>query len=172
VYVIPSALATVLFAAASAEPATLAHRLRFSLGLSLALTCLVNLLLLATAGPILSVFGAAYASNGAIPLVLFSLGAIPMTIREHFATIRRLKGRPLGAAPIILAGALGRIVLGAAGARLDGLTGLGIGLLITGCVEAVVLAPIVLPVAFGIATWSGAATSAATITSGIWPIEK
>ena len=156
VFVIPSALATVLYAAVSAEPASLAHRLRFSLGLSLALTCLVNLSLLVAAGPILGVFGASYASNGAIPLVLFSLGAIPITFREHFATIQRLKGRPLGAAPIILAGALARIVLGAEGARLDGLTGLGIGLLITGCAEALVLAPIVLPVASGSTTIHGA----------------
>ncbi len=161
VYVLPSALATVLFAAASAEPASLPHRLRFSLGLSLVLTCIANLLLLVTAGPILGVFGSSYASNGAIPLVLFSLGAIPMTIREHYATIQRLKGRPLGAAPIVLAGALARIVLGAEGARLDGLTGLGIGLLITGCVEALVLAPVVLPVAFG-ATIARSATRTST----------
>ncbi|MDB5057632.1 MAG: hypothetical protein JWO59_1104 [Chloroflexi bacterium] len=149
VYIAPTSLAIVLFAVGTAEPAALAQRVRFTLGLSLAVTLLANGVLLMAASPILSVFGRTYAENGAVPLQLLALGALPIIIREHYAAIQRIHGRPVGAAPLVLAGSALKLILAAKGASLGGLVGLSMGLLIAGCIEALLMAPLVYRAAVG-----------------------
>ncbi len=149
VYVVPTALATVLFALGASDPAAIADRVRFTLVLSLALTALASLVLVFASVPILDVFGHGYARHAAVPLVVFALGAIPLSIREHFAAIQRLRGRPIGAAPYVLAGSALKLVLATKGATMDGLVGLSVGLLVASCGEALALARPVYLVAAG-----------------------
>ncbi len=149
VYVVPTALATVLYAVGASDPSAIVARLRFTLAVSLACTTLASLVLVPAAVPILDVFGLSYARNAAVPLVMFSLGAVPLTIREHFAAIQRLRGRPAGAAPYVLAGSALKLLLATKGATMDGLQGLSIGVFVATCIEAAVLARPVLRVAMG-----------------------
>lgn len=152
VYVAPTALATVLYAVGSADPATLRQRLRFTLGLAIAVTAACNVVLLFLATPVLGVFGHAYAQNAALPLQIFSLGAIPICIREHYAAICRIRGRAVLGTPLVLLGALLKVGLAVVGAEIDGLAGLSLGIFIAGCVEAMVMAPVVYRVASGATT--------------------
>jgi O-antigen/teichoic acid export membrane protein len=149
VYAGPIALATVLFSVGAAEPTALSLRLRFSLGLAAILGIVANLALLLVGGRILGLFGRVYAQEATVPLLILSLGVFPLTVREHYAAIRRVHGRPSGGAPLILAGSALKLSMATIGARMDGLIGLAIGLLIAGCVEALVLAPAVVRVAVG-----------------------
>jgi O-antigen/teichoic acid export membrane protein len=150
VYVAPTALATVLYAVGSADPAALRQRLRFTLGLALALTVAGNVLLLFLATPVLAVFGHAYAQHAALPLQIFSLGAIPICVREHYAAICRIRGRAVLGTPLVLLGALLKVGLAVVGATTCGLAGLSLGILTAGCLEAMVMAPIVYHVAVGV----------------------
>ncbi len=143
VFIVPSSLATVFFAVGAAEPATLVQRFRFSLGLSVLLTTLAIALMSVAAGPVMGVFGHSYSENGTIPLELFAAVNLPLCVREHYAAIQRVYGRPAGAAPLVLLGSVLKLVMGAKGATLDGLVGLGVGLLIASCIEAAVMAPTV-----------------------------
>jgi O-antigen/teichoic acid export membrane protein len=152
VYVAPTALATVLYAVGSAEPAVLTQRLRFTLGLAVATTTCCNLMLLVLAAPVLGLLGHAYARHAALPLQIFSLGAIPLTIREHYAAICRLRGRPALGTPLVLLGGLLKVCLAAVGAETNGLVGLSIGIFIAGCAEALAMAPVVFRAAMGTAT--------------------
>jgi O-antigen/teichoic acid export membrane protein len=152
VYVAPTALATVLYAVGSADPDALRQRLRFTLGLALAITVACNGALLFLATPVLGVFGHAYAHNAALPLQIFSLGAIPICIREHYAAICRIRGRAALGTPLVLMGALLKVGLAIVGAETHGLAGLSLGILIAGCLEALAMAPVVYGVASGAAT--------------------
>jgi hypothetical protein len=98
------------------------------------------------------VFGHSYAANGAVPLRLFSLGAIPLCIREHYAAIKRIAGRPAGGTPLVLAGSALKLIFAAKGASMDGLIGLGWGSFLASLIEAAVMAPTVLRVSTGAAT--------------------
>ena len=149
VYVVPTSLSTVLYAVGASDLSAIASRLRFTVAVSLACTTAASIFLIFAATPILEIFGQNYAHAASVPLVLFSFGAIPLTFREHFAAIQRLRGRPAGAAPYVLAGSALKLLLATKGATMDGLTGLSIGLLAAGCVEGLVLARPVLRVAMG-----------------------
>jgi O-antigen/teichoic acid export membrane protein len=149
VYAGPVSLATVLFAIGAAEPAAMAQRLRFSLGLATILGLAANAVLLLVGGRILGMFGRLYAQEATTPLLILSLGVFPIIVREHYAAIRRIQGRPTGGAPLILAGSALKLSMAMIGARMDGLIGLTIGLLVAGLVEASVLAPAVISVALG-----------------------
>jgi O-antigen/teichoic acid export membrane protein len=144
VTVVPVALTTVLFAAVSENRATLPQRLKLTLGASLAYG-VAAILLIAVAGRwLLGLFGPNYALEGATALTILTLTVIPLVISEHFvalARIARQPGRatvPLGASNVL------KLVFAAAGAKLGGLTGLSIGILIVSVAVALYLLPSVL----------------------------
>jgi hypothetical protein len=156
VYVGPVSLATILFAVGASEPHAIAQRLRFSLGLAAALGIAANLALLVAGGHVLGAFGRSYAQQATELLLILSLGVFPLIVREHYAAIRRVYGRPAGGAMLVLAGSALKLSMATFGARIDGLNGIGIGLLIAGCIEAAVMAPTVVRTALGTApSWRG-----------------
>jgi glycosyltransferase involved in cell wall biosynthesis/O-antigen/teichoic acid export membrane protein len=165
-YVGPISLATILFAVGASEPHALAQRLRFGLGLSGALGVCAILALLVAGGHVLAAFGPSYAQEGTVPLLILSLGVFPIIVREHYAAIRRVYGRPAGGALVVLAGSALKLSLATVGARIDGLIGVAIGLLIAGCIEAAVMAPAVVRTALGgVPRWRGTPRDAARSTS-------
>jgi O-antigen/teichoic acid export membrane protein len=143
VYVVPVALSTALYAAGSHEPATFARKIRLTLGLSFVTGTLANAFLLVAAEPLLGIFGRAYAQQVATVLQLMALGVFPGMIKIHFVAVCQTHKRVQLAAVLAACGAVTELVAGAAGARLDGLTGLVLGFLLAGILEAVVVAPVV-----------------------------
>ena len=141
--VIPVALTLVLYAAGSAQPATLAHKMRLTLSLAFVASVLANCVLLLGTKQVLGLFGQSYAEQAAWSLRILGLGTFPIIIRNHYVALCRIQGRVAHATLPIIAGVV--LELGAAilGAHLGGLSGLSLGWLAAQCVVAVFLSPTV-----------------------------
>jgi O-antigen/teichoic acid export membrane protein len=144
VTVVPVALTTVLFAAVSEDRATLPQRLRLTLGASLAYG-VAAILVIAVAGRwLLGLFGPNYADEGATALTILAFSVIPLVISEHFVALARIERRPGRATVPMGVSNLLKLVFAAAGAKLAGLTGLSIGILVASVAVALYVLPPVL----------------------------
>jgi O-antigen/teichoic acid export membrane protein len=144
VTVVPVALTTVLFAAVSEAPATLPQRLRLTLGASLAYG-VAAILVIAVAGRwLLGLFGPNYAEEGATALTILTLTVIPLVITEHFVALARISRRPGRATVPLGISTLLKLVFAAVGAKVAGLMGLSIGILLASTAIALYLLPSVL----------------------------
>lgn len=131
------ALTIVLCATGSARPAEMTAKIRFSLSISLLICGSANLIFLLAASRLLALFGPGYAVQARWCLQLLGLGTFPCIIRSHYVAIHRIRGTMATAiTPIIVSGVF-ELASAALGARLAGLTGLSLGLLLAYCVEAV-----------------------------------
>jgi O-antigen/teichoic acid export membrane protein len=141
VVVVPVALTTVLYAAVSEDPATLAQRLKLTLGASFAYS-LASILVIAVAGRwLLGFFGANYAREAATALTILTLSVIPIVVSEHYVALARIERRPNRAAwPMGISNFL-KLALAAVGAQLGGLTGLAIGILVASVAVSLYLLP-------------------------------
>jgi O-antigen/teichoic acid export membrane protein len=124
---VPAALATAVYAAGARDLDRLVSRVRLAFGLSIATAVAVNVVLLVAAGPILSVFGAAYAANATTLLRLFGLGIFPITLNSLFVPIARVELRFLRGAALMVLSMVIEIAFVIAGARLGGLQGSATG---------------------------------------------
>lgn len=141
VTVVPVALTTVLFAAVSQDPATLSQRLRLTFGASLAYG-VAAIVVIAVAGRwLLGLFGANYAQEGATALTILTLTVIPLVITEHFVALARIARQPGRATVPLGISNLLKLVFAAVGAKIAGLTGLSIGILIASVAIALYLLP-------------------------------
>jgi O-antigen/teichoic acid export membrane protein len=134
--VLPYALTTALYAASSAQPATLAHRIRFTLALAIVTNGVAVGLLLLSANLILALFGHTYAEQAALCLRILSLAAFPLIIKDHYISICRVQKQLAYALFLITAGVVVELCAAALGARLGGLTGLSLAWVIAVCIEA------------------------------------
>lgn len=133
---VPFALATVLYATNSAQPATLAYKTRTTLALSLATCVLANCLLQFGSKQVLGLFGHSYAEQASWSLRILSLGAFPLVIKNHYVALCRIRDR-MGRAILPLAmGACLELAMAAFGAHLGGLSGLSLGWLTAVSIEA------------------------------------
>ena len=144
VYIAPSSLATVFYAVGAADPSAMRRRLRLTIGLGLVAAVAGNLVLLVAARPVLSLFGESYAREALVPLQLFALQAFTFVVREHYVAVKRVEASPLAAAPKVVIGAALKIVMASIGAKLNGLTGLAVGIIIASLIEAAWMAPTVI----------------------------
>jgi len=135
-FVIPSHLATVLYAVGAADPAALAQKMRMTMKLSLLLGVPVAGVLFAVADPLLNLFGAHYAEQADWCLRLLSFGIFPLIIKYHYVALLRVRGQLEGSIALLAAGSLLELALVVAGLKLGELTGLGIGWLIAVSIEA------------------------------------
>jgi O-antigen/teichoic acid export membrane protein len=145
--VIPIHLATVLFAVASENMEALAPKLRFSLRTSMLLGLPAVLVLCVGAPFILSLFGASYAREGTISVILLSLGYLPSVPKVHYIAVCRAKGLMSRAAKVLTATALLELIGAVIGGKEAGLTGFGLGLLAASLLEGIITAPAVLQAA-------------------------
>jgi O-antigen/teichoic acid export membrane protein len=143
----PTALTTVLYAVVAADKAVLVQKIRLTLKLSLWIGLLTGSVLMVGSSLILSFFGASYAQEAVWCLRLLGLGVFPLIIRTHYVAIYRIFNRVVSAAKVLALCAVFELVLAAIGARISGLTGLSLGWLIAICIEAVLMAGIVIRVA-------------------------
>ena len=127
-YILPSHLATSLFAVGSSKPLLLRAKARFSLGVALAVGVPLSLVIAAAARPVLQVFGGSYAGSSTHALQLLMLGYAPNILRFHYVAVQRLRDRVNLAASMMTALGLLEIVAAIVGARVSGLTGLAAAL--------------------------------------------
>jgi len=118
VAIVPFALTTVLYATNSAQPTTLAHKARLTLGLSFVTCLLANCLFQFGSKQVLGLFGHEYAEQASLCSIKNRMGRAVL---------------PLAFCSILELG------MAALGARLGGLSGLSLGWLFAVSVEAVFL---------------------------------
>jgi O-antigen/teichoic acid export membrane protein len=160
-FMVPTSLASVLFAIASAAPEVVAEKLRFVLRLSLIIG-LPAMVALAIAGPLLlKLFGGDYAHEATIPLLLLILTYIPGLPKAQYVAVLRAAQR-VGHATIVLSvAALCDIAAVVVGGKLGGLNGVALGYLIMQVIEGLATAPTVLRAASYKRAGTGEATAAA-----------
>ena len=141
-YVVPTALTTVLFATGTLDPTTLAARIRLTLKLSIAASGCGVLGAILGGGQLLGFFGSSYAGQGSL-LVILALASVPLTAKSHFLAITRIEQRVAKRLPLVWFGACSEIGAGAGGAVIGGANGAAVGWLIALCAEAAVMSPVV-----------------------------
>jgi O-antigen/teichoic acid export membrane protein len=151
-FVGPYALATVLYAVASANYENLKRKIRTTVGLSLVVGLIASGIFLVFGGRILCLFGSSYAEQAGWSLRILVLGVFPIIIKAHYVAIYRTYGRIYSAAIQMAAAAIFELVVAGVGGVLGGLLGLSIGWLVAVLIEAVFLLPRVYKVASGAET--------------------
>ena len=142
-YIVPGHLSTVLFAVASGDPQALAPKLRFTLSVSVLVGIPGMAILGLGAHVILSVFGAGYAKVATLPMELMVLGYLPSIPKCYYIAVCRAVGKISRAAAVLTSFSVLEIVAAAAGCVRYGATGLVVGLLVVGILEALVTLPAV-----------------------------
>lgn len=121
---VPSAVATALFAISSAEPDAAIARLRFSLQISTLIGVLAAVGCYIFLKPMLSFFNQAYPQIAGSSLDWLGLSLLPLMIKYHYIAVMRLKHRMLTAAFVVGAGALLEVAAAIIGGTYAGLSGL------------------------------------------------
>ncbi len=150
VFIIPGALTTVLHAMNAAQPSTLAHKARVTIGLAVLTGVLTNIVLQFGTKQVLGIFGSTYAENAAWCLRILALAAFPLIVKNHYISICRIQDRVGGAILGILPGGILEVLAAASGAYIGGLAGLSVGWVGAIAVEALCMCPTVYK-----AVWSG-----------------
>jgi GT2 family glycosyltransferase/O-antigen/teichoic acid export membrane protein len=143
-YLVPASLSTVVFAVGARDPVGLSAKLRVSLGSSLAIGLCVAATCFFASNFILALFSPLYADLAGRSFSILGLSIFPITIKFHYLSIQRLRGRMLSASLLVWLGCvfeLAGAVIGGAG---NGLFGLSVGWLIGLCSEALLMTPVVL----------------------------
>lgn len=143
VFVGPLALTTALYAVGARSPVALAQRIRFTLSVAIVGGLLANVSLIFGAHVLLSIFGREYAERAAGPLRVIGLGVFAIVIKDHYVAIHRIRDRVARASLLVSIGGTIELILAAVGARLGDLTGLAIGWLLAGVLQATFMAPAV-----------------------------
>lgn len=141
---IPGALAFTLFAVAARSPEELHHKVRTTLALSFGASIAAAIGVLLLGRFILGLFGRTYVEEGTLALFALTLIMFPLTVKVHFANLRRLEGRMVTGSIFILGGALLELGFAAAGAIVAGINGVAFGVLIATSIQAIGMAPTVI----------------------------
>ena len=148
IFIGSTSFTTVLFTVGAADPLSVGPKLRTVLKLAVAVGIAGNLVMLLGADYILRIFGPAYADQSAICMRILAIGVFPIIIKDSYIAIHRISNRVLQIVPLIMSFGFLELVLAAAGARIDGLTGLSLGWVAAMCIEMVILVPRVFRTAF------------------------
>lgn len=148
-YIVPTHLATVLFAVASADPQKIARKLRFSLGVSFLVGVIGITALGLGAHLALSMFGPSYVRAATVPLLLLLIGYWPNIPKVHYIAVCRATGRIKRAAVVLTAAAATEVAAAVAGGYSDGMRGLTLALLAVLILEGLVTSPAVARAAVG-----------------------
>lgn len=143
VYLIPVHLGLVLFAVATGEREELRHRLRFTLGVSLALGVPAALALVVGAPFFLGLFGAGYAADATTCLQILALAYLPWIVKTFYVTVARVDNRLRIAAIWMVLGGTLEIAGAVFGALRGGLTGLAVGLALATLLQGLATLPTV-----------------------------
>ena len=139
VFVVPTALTTVLHAVGAADTQALARETRRTLALSLPATLLASGMLFLVAGWVLELFGASYAAQATWCLRILCLGGLPAILKTHYIAICRARDALHRALPLMIAGGLLELALATIGAILGGLLGLSLGWVVAVSIQAALM---------------------------------
>jgi O-antigen/teichoic acid export membrane protein len=152
---VPGNVALTLFAVTSGDRAALRSKVRVGLALCLGGGLPVSLLVVALAGPIMSVFGHQYAASATTALRILALTYVPFVFHHFFLAVSRVNNRVRGAGIFsVFAGAAELLAAWYGGSR-GSLTDLVAAVAIVMGIETVLVAPTVLRVVFSRATGPG-----------------
>lgn len=133
---VPVSLSTVLYPIGSRDPDRMPQGLRLSLAISLGFGLAANVVLIPAATPLLEVFGAGYAEQGASTLHILALGVFPLAFKTLYVALRRVQHRLGSALPVVWGGTLLELGGAVLGAELGGgLTGVAWGWFAAACIE-------------------------------------
>lgn len=144
VFVVPTALTTVLHAMNSAQPKALGQKVRLTMGIATIASGIASLPLLFATPQVLLVFGHSYADEASWCLRILALAAFPLIIKNHYISICRIHDRIGQAMLSMTPGGVLELVAAAIGARLAGLTGLSLGWVVAICIESLFMLPTIL----------------------------
>ena len=142
VNIIPTHLATVLFALKPGDEDALRREVRKTMRICLVLAALSGPFFILFSHVILSVFGASYTS-ASTALAILGLTTYPMAVKVHFVSISRVRGRMAQAGFSTILGAFFEMGLAAFGGARDGLTGVAVGFLAATVIEMAIYGPVV-----------------------------
>jgi O-antigen/teichoic acid export membrane protein len=149
VFIVPSHLATVLFAVVAADPKVVARKLRFALRLSYIIGLPGMVALALGAHIMLGLFGKSYSADAALPMVLMAIGYPAAVPKALYIAVCRADGRIARAAVVLTACSTAELAVAAVGGMEGGLIGLSWALLAVKYAEALVTSPPVIRSAFG-----------------------
>jgi O-antigen/teichoic acid export membrane protein len=146
---VPGHLSTVLFAIVSATPEAIAEKLRFVLRLSFGVGLAAMLVLGAGAHLILGIFGAQYANEATVPMLLLLFRYIPSVPKTQYIAVCRATGQVSRATAVMGVQSAAELISVIVGGKLDSLTGVCLGLLVVGIIEGLMTTPAVFRAAMG-----------------------
>jgi O-antigen/teichoic acid export membrane protein len=161
---VPANIALTLFAVASGDKAALRSKVRVGLLLSLVGGVPASLLVLALAGPIMSVFGAAYARTAGTALGILALTYVPFVFHHFFLAVSRVQGRVRAAGVFSVFAGAAELLAAWWGGRHGGLDELVTWVAVVMAAEMVLVAPVVLRVVFARADVPGGTVSTTSLT--------
>ena len=141
--VISVSLTMTLYAVSAAQPATLARKMRLTLGLALVACLTIDCLLLFDTRQVLTLFGHNYYVQAAFSLRILAIESLPFIIKNHYIALSRIRNQITRTVFVTIV--TGSLELGcsALGAHLGGLNGLSLGWFSAMCIESVFMAPAV-----------------------------
>jgi len=142
VNIIPSHLATVLFALKPGDEVALRREVKKTMGICLVLAVVTAPFFFLFSHLILSFFGPSYTSATAA-LAILGLSTYPAAVKTHFVSISRVRGRMAQAGFSTQLGACFEVGLAALGAVWHGITGVAVGYLLAVVLEVVIYGPVV-----------------------------
>ncbi|HEX7083267.1 MAG TPA: hypothetical protein VF186_04065 [Gaiellaceae bacterium] len=139
-FIVPPALTQILFAVAADDSRSLAGEARLTMGLCLACGVASVAVVWVAASPLLQLFGSSYAHSATWMLRAVVVAVLPLSVKDHYVALARIRNRLRQALPLIWLGASAELGLAALGAQLHGLDGLGVGWLTAMALEAAAMA--------------------------------
>jgi O-antigen/teichoic acid export membrane protein len=169
---VPGNIALTLFAVTSGDRAALRSKVRVGLALCLGGGLPVSLLVVALAGPIMSVFGHAYAASATTALRILALTYVPFVFHHFFLAISRVQNRVRGAGIFSVFAGVAELLAAWYGGSRGSLTDLVAAVAIVMGIETVLIAPTVLRVVFHSETENAMSTTRLTVHERAWlPLE-
>lgn len=140
VFALPYAVSVGLFAAARGDESEIVKRMRLTIPFGLLVSAAADVVLFFLAGPLLHIFGPAYAAQGTVLLRLVVLAGLPFVVKDHFIALRRVQGRTTQALAVTSIFLVAELAGAAVGAQINGVVGLCVGWLAVLALETLVLA--------------------------------
>ena len=138
----PAALATVLFPLASKERGRLAHLMRLTLILSVAIGVMGEIFLVTAGRAVLTLFNPDFLAEGYGALIVLGAGIIPLAAKYHFVALRRIEDRTAGTSVLLSVAAIFEIACAVFGAQVGGVFGLSLGWLLANITQMLLMCPV------------------------------
>jgi O-antigen/teichoic acid export membrane protein len=146
-FVVPTALSTIVFAIGRADSERNGSRIRLSLFLSAIFSVAVALFCLNFSNWLLALFRPEYADIASVSLTILSLSYFGVALKSLNLAVKRINKQMLFASWIFAIGGFAELLFASAGGLLGGLAGLSIGWVAATALQAVFMAPAVLSAA-------------------------